>query len=64
MSRSNSHASRRRSSSAANGGNARRQFVRRRRSKEQKKMLAELAKGDEVVTASGQVGKVAKISDQ
>ncbi|MCL5061192.1 MAG: preprotein translocase subunit YajC [Candidatus Thermoplasmatota archaeon] len=35
-----------------------------KRAKEQKKMLAELAKGDEVVTASGQVGKVAKISDQ
>jgi preprotein translocase subunit YajC len=35
-----------------------------KRAKEQKTMLAELAKGDEVVTASGQVGKVAKISDQ
>jgi len=35
-----------------------------KRAKEQKKMLAELAKGDEVVTASGQIGKVAKISDQ
>ena len=35
-----------------------------KRAKEQKQMLAELAKGDEVVTASGQVGKVAKISDQ
>ena len=35
-----------------------------KRAKEQKQMLAGLAKGDEVVTASGQVGKVAKISDQ
>ena len=35
-----------------------------KRAKEQKQMLAELAKGDEVVTASGQVGKVVKISDQ
>lgn len=35
-----------------------------KRTKEQKKMLAELAKGDEVVTASGQVGKIAKIGDQ
>lgn len=35
-----------------------------KRAKEQRKMLAELAKGDEVVTASGQVGKVAKIGDQ
>lgn len=35
-----------------------------KRTKEQKKMLAELAKGDEVVTASGQVGKVAKIGEQ
>ncbi|MEQ1661206.1 MAG: preprotein translocase subunit YajC [Thiobacillus sp.] len=35
-----------------------------KRAKEQKQMLTELAKGDEVVTASGQVGKVAKISDQ
>jgi preprotein translocase subunit YajC len=35
-----------------------------KRAKEQKKMLTELAKGDEVVTASGQVGKVAKISEQ
>lgn len=34
------------------------------RAKEQKKMLAELAKGDEVVTASGQVGKIVKIGDQ
>ena len=35
-----------------------------KRAKEQKQMLAELAKGDEVVTASGQVGKIAKIGDQ
>jgi len=35
-----------------------------KRAKEQKKMLSELAKGDEVVTASGQVGKVAKIGEQ
>jgi preprotein translocase subunit YajC len=35
-----------------------------KRAKEQKNMLSELAKGDEVVTASGQVGKVAKIGEQ
>ena len=35
-----------------------------KRAKEQKKMLSELTKGDEVVTASGQLGKVVKISDQ
>lgn len=35
-----------------------------KRAKEQKKMLAEIQKGDEVITASGQVGKIAKISDQ
>src|SRR5512139_3149231 len=35
-----------------------------KRAKEQKKMLSELAKGDEVVTASGQVGKIVKIGDQ
>ncbi len=35
-----------------------------KRTKEQKKMLSELAKGDEVVTASGQVGKVARIGEQ
>jgi preprotein translocase subunit YajC len=35
-----------------------------KRAKEQKKLLTELAKGDEVVTASGQLGKIAKISDQ
>jgi preprotein translocase subunit YajC len=34
------------------------------RAKEQKRMLAELAKGDEVVTASGQVGKIVKIGEQ
>lgn len=35
-----------------------------KRAKEQKQMMAELAKGDEVVTASGQLGKVVKINDQ
>jgi preprotein translocase subunit YajC len=35
-----------------------------KRAKEQKKMLTELSKGDEVVTSSGQVGKVAKIGEQ
>ena len=35
-----------------------------KRTKEQKKMLSELAKGDEVVTASGQLGKIAKIGEQ
>jgi len=35
-----------------------------KRAKEQKKMLSELAKGDEIVTSSGQLGKVSKISDQ
>ena len=35
-----------------------------KRAKEQKKMLAELTKGDEVITTSGQLGKVAKISEQ
>ncbi len=35
-----------------------------KRAKEQKKMLSELQKGDEVVTASGQVGKIAKIGEQ
>jgi preprotein translocase subunit YajC len=34
-----------------------------KRAKEQKKMLSELAKGDEVVTASGQLGRVTKIGD-
>ena len=35
-----------------------------KRAKEQKKLLGELQKGDEVVTTSGQVGKISKISDQ
>ena len=35
-----------------------------KRAKEQKKMLTELAKGDEVITSSGQAGKVAKIGEQ
>jgi preprotein translocase subunit YajC len=35
-----------------------------KRAKEQKKMMSELAKGDEVVTASGQVGKIVKIGEQ
>jgi preprotein translocase subunit YajC len=35
-----------------------------KRAKDQKKLLSELQKGDEVVTASGQVGKISKISDQ
>jgi preprotein translocase subunit YajC len=35
-----------------------------KRAKEQKQMLAELTKGDEVVTASGQLGKIAKIGEQ
>lgn len=35
-----------------------------KRAKEQKKMLSELAKGDEVITASGQVGKIIKIGEQ
>lgn len=35
-----------------------------KRAKEQKKMLTELSKGDEVVTSSGQVGKVVKIGEQ
>ena len=35
-----------------------------KRAKEQKKMLSELAKGDEVVTASGQVGRIVKIGEQ
>lgn len=35
-----------------------------KRAKEQKKMIGELAKGDEVVIASGQVGKVVKIGEQ
>lgn len=35
-----------------------------KRAKEQKKMLSELQKGDEVVTSSGQVGKISKIGEQ
>lgn len=35
-----------------------------KRAKEQKKLISELQKGDEVVTTSGQLGKIAKISDQ
>jgi preprotein translocase subunit YajC len=35
-----------------------------KRAKEQKQMLTELAKGDEVVTTSGQLGKIAKLGDQ
>ena len=35
-----------------------------KRAKDQRKMLEALQKGDEVVTASGQVGKVTKIGDQ
>ena len=35
-----------------------------KRAKEQKKLLTELTKGDEVVTSSGQVGKISKIGDQ
>ena len=35
-----------------------------KRAKDQKKLMGELQKGDEVVTASGQVGKISKISDQ
>jgi preprotein translocase subunit YajC len=35
-----------------------------KRAKEQRKMLEGLQKGDEVVTASGQVGKVTKVGEQ
>lgn len=35
-----------------------------KRAKETKKMQEALQKGDEVITASGQVGKVTKISEQ
>lgn len=35
-----------------------------KRAKEQKKLIGELQKGDEVVTTSGQLGKISKISDQ
>ena len=34
-----------------------------KRAKEQKKMLGELAKGDEVVTTSGQLGRVVKVGE-
>ncbi|MDR3394926.1 MAG: preprotein translocase subunit YajC [Parasulfuritortus sp.] len=34
------------------------------RSKDQKKMQEALQKGDEVVTASGQLGKIVKLSEQ
>jgi preprotein translocase subunit YajC len=35
-----------------------------KRAKEQKKMLESLQKGDEVATASGQVGKIVKVGEQ
>ena len=35
-----------------------------KRATEQRKMRSELAKGDEVVTSSGQVGRISKIGDQ
>jgi preprotein translocase subunit YajC len=35
-----------------------------RRSKEQKQMMASLAKGDEVVTAGGTLGRITKVGDQ
>ncbi len=35
-----------------------------KRAKEQRKMQEALQKGDEVITGSGQVGKVSKISEQ
>ena len=35
-----------------------------KRAKEQRKMLDDLQKGDEVVTSSGQVGKVVKVGEQ
>lgn len=35
-----------------------------KRAKEQRKMMEALQKGDEVVTASGQVGKVTKVGEQ
>jgi len=34
-----------------------------KRSKEQKQMVASLAKGDEVVTAGGTLGRIAKVRD-
>ena len=35
-----------------------------KRAKEQKNMIESLQKGDEVVTAGGELGKVAKVGDQ
>lgn len=35
-----------------------------KRAKDQKKMQEGIAKGDEVITAGGQVGKVVKVSEQ
>jgi preprotein translocase subunit YajC len=35
-----------------------------KRSKEQKQMVASLQKGDEVVTAGGTLGRIAKVGDQ
>ena len=35
-----------------------------KRAKEQKKLMSELQKGDEVITSSGQVGKISKMGDQ
>ena len=35
-----------------------------KRAKEQKKMQESVQKGDEVITAGGQVGKVVKVTDQ
>jgi preprotein translocase subunit YajC len=35
-----------------------------KKAKEQKKMLETLQKGDEVITASGQVGKLVKVGEQ
>jgi preprotein translocase subunit YajC len=35
-----------------------------RRAKEQKKMLEALQKGDEIITASGQLGRVVKVGEQ
>ena len=35
-----------------------------KRAKEQKKMMEALQKGEEVVTASGQVGKIVKVGEQ
>jgi preprotein translocase subunit YajC len=35
-----------------------------KRSKEQKEMLANLQKGDEVITAGGVIGRISKLTDQ